>query len=302
MVDKMRWDKTRGCSITSTAIGYIKMKCTESMVVGIPASHTTSKEVWDGLKEKFNKASAAIVLQEIQSAFSFRLSGGDPMHKISKLSAMFSHLLDQGFSIPDFIHALILIMVIPSKWDSVATFLLQQYALDKLDWDTVSESVISKFSCMKESNRPSTSANKISAVKRKDDHPSSWKGKSREDKPAASGSGSGDCKEKKGQSCAGKQVKQHREAAKECQHAHMAELAIEVNPPAPTASPLASPPAPIPLPVITTINSNGRIIPTPAFILKTLPAAIAAKPMLWNSPSAPYLISLILSTMPLSSY
>jgi len=120
------------------------------------------------------------------------------MHEISKLSVMFSHLSDRGFSIPDFIHTSILIMAIPFKWDSVATFLLQQYVLDKLDWDTVSKSVISEFSHMKGSNQPSTSVNKISAVKRKDDHLPSWKGKSREDKPAASGSSSGDPKEKKG--------------------------------------------------------------------------------------------------------
>jgi len=49
----------------SAAIRYIKMKCTESVATGIPASHTTSKEVWDGLKEKFNKVSAAVILQEI---------------------------------------------------------------------------------------------------------------------------------------------------------------------------------------------------------------------------------------------
>jgi len=120
------------------------------------------------------------------------------MHEISKLSVMFSHLSDRGFSVPDFVRTSILIMAIPSKWDSVATFLLQQYVLNKLDWDTVSESVISEFSCMKGSNQPSTSANKISAVKHKDDHLLSWKGKSRKDKPAASGSGSGDRKEKKG--------------------------------------------------------------------------------------------------------
>ena len=29
----------------SVVIGYIKMKCTESVVAGIPASHTISKEV-----------------------------------------------------------------------------------------------------------------------------------------------------------------------------------------------------------------------------------------------------------------
>jgi len=74
-------------------------------------------------------------------------------------------------------------------------------------------------------------------------------------------------------------VKQHQEAAKECQHAHMAELAMAVNPPTPTASPLALPLAPTPLPVITTINGNGRIIPAPTFIPKTLPAAIPVKPI-----------------------
>jgi len=66
----------------------------------------------------------------------------------------------------------------------------------------------------------------------------------------------------------GKQVKQCREAAKEHQHAHMAELAMAVDLPAPTASPPASPPAPTPLPVITTINGNGRIILAPPLFQK----------------------------------
>jgi len=53
-----------------------------------------------------------------------------------------------------------------------------------------------------------------------------------------------------------------------------------VDPPAPIASssaPLPAPPAP--LLVVTTINGNGRIIPTPAFIPKAIPAAIATKPI-----------------------
>jgi len=74
-------------------------------------------------------------------------------------------------------------------------------------------------------------------------------------------------------------VKQHQEAARECQHAHMAEMAMAVDLPAPTASLPAPPPAPTPLPVVTTINGNARIIPAPAFIPKALPAAIAAKPI-----------------------
>ena len=97
------------------------------------------------------------------------------------------------------------------------------------------------------------------------------------EKPNVSGSGD---QKKKGWSCAGKQVKEWREAAKQCNHAHMAEFTMVVNPPAPIASlsaPLPAPPAL--LPVIMTINSNSRIIPAPAFILKVILAAIAATPI-----------------------
>ena len=50
---------------------YIKMKCQEAIVVNIPTTADTSKKVWDDLKEKYNKASAASVLMEICKVFSF---------------------------------------------------------------------------------------------------------------------------------------------------------------------------------------------------------------------------------------
>ena len=60
----------------------------------------------------------------------------------------------------------------------------------------------------------------------------------------------------------------------------MAESVIVVNPPAPTASSSALlPTPPAPLLVVMAINSNGRIIPAPAFIPKVILAAIAAKPI-----------------------
>jgi len=98
-----------------SAIGYIKMKCQEAIIVGIPATADTSKKVWDDLKEQYNKASAASVLMEIYKMFSFRLSGGDPTSEIQKLTAMFACLEQRGFTIPDFIQALILIMAILQK-------------------------------------------------------------------------------------------------------------------------------------------------------------------------------------------
>jgi len=128
----------------NVAISYIKMRCTKSVVAGIPVTHTTSKKVWDGLKERFNKASATIMLQEIWQAFSSRLSGGDPINKISKLAAMFGCLSSRGFTIPEFVHASILIMALPHKWDSITTYLLQSHALDKLDWNLVSKAIISE--------------------------------------------------------------------------------------------------------------------------------------------------------------
>jgi len=173
----------------SAAISYIKMKCSESVVVSIPTMHATSKEVWDGLKECFNKASAAVMLQEIQKAFSFRLSGGDPTDEISKLAAMFARLEQRGFTVPDFVQASILIIAIPQKWDQILTWLLSYYSLNKLEYGVVTNAIIGEYQRLAGVSRPSQSANKISTVKCKSDHPPSWKGKSREEQPNVSGSG-----------------------------------------------------------------------------------------------------------------
>jgi len=54
-----------------SAIGYIKMKCQEAIIAGIPATTDTSKKVWDDLKKKYDKGSAASVLMEIHKVFSF---------------------------------------------------------------------------------------------------------------------------------------------------------------------------------------------------------------------------------------
>jgi len=129
----------------SVAIGYIKMKCTKSVVVGIPVTHTTSKEVWDGLKERFDKASAATVLQEIRKAFSFRLSGGDPIDEISKLAAMFARLEQRSFTVPDFVQASILIIAIPQKWDTISTWLLSYYSLNKLEYSVVANAITGEY-------------------------------------------------------------------------------------------------------------------------------------------------------------
>ena len=266
----------------SAVIGYIKMKCTKSVVAGMNASDNTSKKVWDTLKAKFDRASVAIVLEEIHKAFSFRLSGVDPTGEISQLAIMFRQLADHRFSIPKFICASILLMVILPRWDSLSTFLLQLNALDKLDWDIVSKGIIGEYSRLKSSSQAGPSMNKISAVKWKSDHLPSWKGKAKGEQPAASSSGSGSQKRKHFKSCARKQVKEHCEAAKQHDHTHMAEMAMVVDPPAPAASTSAlpaPPPVPTPLLIITMVNSNGRIITAPAFIPKALLAAIAAKPI-----------------------
>jgi len=258
----------------SVAIRYIKMKCTESVVAGIPVTHTTSKEVWDGFKKCFDKVPAATVLQE--KAFSFRLPSGDPIDEISKLAAMFARLEQHSFTVPDFVQASTLIIAIPQKWDMISTWLLSYYFLNKLEYSIVANAITGEYQCLAGVSRPSQSANKISTVKHKSDHPPSWKGKSREEEPNASSLGD----QKKGRSRAGKKVKERREAAKQRDHAHMAESAMVVDPPAPIASssaPLPAPPAP--LPVITTINGNGRIIPAPTFILKAILAAIVRSHM-----------------------
>ena len=97
-------------------------------------------------------------------------------------------------------------MAILPKWDTLSTYLLQLHTLDKLNWNIVSKGIIGKYSCLKGSSRAGPSTNRISAVKRKLDHPPSWKGKGKE--PAISGSGSGSQEKKQFKSHTRKQVKE----------------------------------------------------------------------------------------------
>jgi len=135
--------------------------------------HTTLKEVWDSLKECFDKASAAVVLQEIRKAFSFRISGGDPIDEISKLAAMFAHLEQCGFIVPDFVKASILIIAILQKWDTISTWLLSYYSLDKLEYSVVANMITGEYQCLAGVSRSSQQVNKISAVTCKSNHPPS---------------------------------------------------------------------------------------------------------------------------------
>jgi len=112
---------------------------------------------------------------------------------------MFARLEQCGFTVPDFIQALILIIAIPQKWDQISTWLLSYYLLNKLEYSIVANTIIGEHQRLAGVSRPSQSANKISAVKQKSDHPLFWKGKSKDEQPAASGTGSSDCsKEEKG--------------------------------------------------------------------------------------------------------
>ena len=146
-----------------------------------------------------------LLLQGIHKAFFFRLSGGNPIDEISKLTTMFARLEQRGFTVPNFVQASILIIVIPQKWNTISTWLLSYYSLDKLEYTVVANAIIREYQCLAEVSQPSQSANKISTVKHKSNHLPSWKGKSREEQPSASVSGD---QKKKGHSHAGKQVKE----------------------------------------------------------------------------------------------
>jgi len=124
------------------------MKCQEAIVVGIPTTADTSKKVWKDLKEKYDKASAVSILQEICKVFIFRLSGGNPTNEIQKLAAMFARHEQCSFMVPDFVQASILIIAIPQKWDTISTWLLFYYSLDKLEYSVVANAIIGEHQCL----------------------------------------------------------------------------------------------------------------------------------------------------------
>jgi gag-polypeptide of LTR copia-type len=80
----------------------------------------TSFRTWKNLEDSFGTPGPAIIHADFKKAISFKLTGGNPALEIASLFTLFSRLKENKAELSEFYQVMLLIKVLPAKWDSLA--------------------------------------------------------------------------------------------------------------------------------------------------------------------------------------
>ena len=115
------------------------------------------------------------------------------------------HLVASGVTLNGYILGMLLLGALPSKWDHVAAIYLQgKTAHTNIDYTEVRNAIIAEFDRTGANPGQQQHAHKISAVKRKGDHPSFSQQRSNTNAPKARNDGQGSSNKKKAKKSKGK--------------------------------------------------------------------------------------------------
>ena len=83
---------------------------------GLSAYHT-----WRNLEEQFGKPGAAMIFAYFRALMAFRLTGGNPAPEISKMITLLERLCANNCEFNGFVQSMILLNVLPQKWDHITS-------------------------------------------------------------------------------------------------------------------------------------------------------------------------------------
>jgi hypothetical protein len=99
------------------AIGLIQLQLIDNLYDKVGA---TSFRTWKNLEESFGTLGLAIIHTDFKKAISFKLTGGNPAPEIASLFTLFAHLKANKAELSELYQVMLLIEVLPAKWDSLA--------------------------------------------------------------------------------------------------------------------------------------------------------------------------------------
>ena len=120
----------------------------------------------------------------------YTLSTQHPVAEISCFNTHNQHLVASGVTLSGYILGMLLLGALPSKWDHVAAIYLQgKTAHTDIDYTEVQNAIIAEYNRTGTARGQQQHAHKISAVKRKGEHPSFSQQRSYSNAPKAQGEG-----------------------------------------------------------------------------------------------------------------
>ena len=168
----------------SMANGAIKLRCSLNIRDLIAV---TSSATWTALSNAFGVTGVSQLFRDFKAVTQFHFSGMQhPAAEISRFNTHNKHLVVSGVTLSGYILGMLLLGALPSKWDHVAAIYLQgKTAHMQIDYTEVRNAIIAEYDRTGSVGGQQQHAHKISAVKRKGEHPSFSQQKSHSNAPKA---------------------------------------------------------------------------------------------------------------------
>ena len=188
----------------SMANGAIELRCSLNIRDLIAAT-------WTALSTAFGATGVSHLFGDFKAVTQFCFSGTQhPAAEISRFNTHNQRLVASGVTLNGYIFGMLLLEALPSKWDHVAAIYLQgKTAHTAIDYTEVRNAIIVEFDRTGTSPGQQQHAHKISAVKRKGDHPLFSQQRSNTNAPKTRNDGQGSSNKKKPKKSKGKGKQAH---------------------------------------------------------------------------------------------
>ena len=135
----------------------------------------TSADTWGNLLAAFGTVGISHFYRDLKSLVSFKISGGqNPAAEIKWFGMHLQRLTAANIAIPDNIVGMLILVALPAEWNHIATiYLWGKMAIGQVLSTEVWQAIVAKFD--QTNSRDWQQAHRISAIKRKGEHPCYFK-------------------------------------------------------------------------------------------------------------------------------
>ena len=192
----------------SMANGAIELRCSLNIrdLIG-----NTSNATWTALSNAFGATGVSHLFGDFKQVTQFCFSATQhPAAEISRFNTHNARLTANRVTLSDYMLGMLLLGTLPSKWDHVAAIYLQgKTTHTDISYTEVRNTIIAEFDQTGTSPGQQQHAHKISAMKRKGDHPSFSQQRSNTNTPKARDDGRASSNKKKPKKSKGKGKQAH---------------------------------------------------------------------------------------------
>ena len=132
---------------------------------------TTSAATWTNLETAFGSVGISQIFGDFCSLVSFKISGSQhPGAEITRFNTAVERLKANSVNMPDHILGMMVLSVLPPRWDHVSAIYLQgKTAITEVKYSDIRSAIVAEFDRVGSSQQQH--AHKITAIKHKGEHP-----------------------------------------------------------------------------------------------------------------------------------